>query len=439
MPPDYVARKAVSLLGSGPTGGVMGAAVAAGRSGVRDFVAVDMGGTSYDVCLVRGAKPEIQTDWNWRYRYYIGLPMVDVQSVGAGGGSIASVRQGALLVGPESAGAQPGPACYGTRRRHARPSPTPTRCSATSPPRASRADACASTSTRRAPPSTATSASRSASTSSRRPGASSASSTPTWPTPCAGCFRPTAPTRGRWRWSPTAATGPSTRGPRRTSSGSGASSCPSRRRRSPRSACSSPTTSIDLQRAYVVPLSQVDVARVGTLMTEMLDEAAKELEPANLGEGHVQTELFAQMCYPGQNFDMSVPVPEGPALGDSGLLDLAGRFHDQHESDRGFSFPNQQPLAAGRAPRREWQHAQARRPGAHRRRRRRRRRRGPAAGPSTSAPTSSTHRSTTAPRSARRHRRGPRAHRGALHRRRARPRQRRPPRRARQLRHHDLR
>ena len=91
----------------------MGATLAASAAGVLDFVAVDMGGTSFDVCLVRGGHPEIKTDWNWRYRYYIGLPMVDVQSVGAGGGSIARVRQGALLVGPESAGSQPGPACYG--------------------------------------------------------------------------------------------------------------------------------------------------------------------------------------------------------------------------------------------------------------------------------------------------------------------------------------
>src|SRR3954468_9281943 len=113
MPPDYVARRAVTLLASGPAGGVMGSALAAGRAGVDDFVAVDMGGTSFDLCLVRGGRPEIKTDWNWRYRYYIGLPMVDVQSVGAGGGSIARVRQGALLVGPESAGSAPGPACYG--------------------------------------------------------------------------------------------------------------------------------------------------------------------------------------------------------------------------------------------------------------------------------------------------------------------------------------
>ena len=122
MPPDYVSRRAVSLLASGPTGGVMGAALAAGRAGIGDFVAVDMGGTSFDLCLVRDGRPEIKTDWNWRYRYYIGLPMVDVQSVGAGGGSIARVRQGALLVGPESAGSNPGPVCYG--RGGARPTVT---------------------------------------------------------------------------------------------------------------------------------------------------------------------------------------------------------------------------------------------------------------------------------------------------------------------------
>ena len=96
----------------------MGAAVAASRSGVRDFVAADMGGTSYDVCLVRNGQPAVATDWNWRHRYYVNLPMVDIHSVGAGGGSIARVRQGALLVGPDSAGSVPGPVCYsrgGTR------------------------------------------------------------------------------------------------------------------------------------------------------------------------------------------------------------------------------------------------------------------------------------------------------------------------------------
>jgi N-methylhydantoinase A/oxoprolinase/acetone carboxylase beta subunit len=53
------------------------------------------------------------------------------------------------------------------------------------------------------------------------------------------------------------------------------------------------------------------------------------------------------MCYPGQNFDMSVPVPEGAELTEGSLLDLAGRFHAQHAAERGFSFPAQQPLLRG--------------------------------------------------------------------------------------------
>jgi N-methylhydantoinase A len=53
------------------------------------------------------------------------------------------------------------------------------------------------------------------------------------------------------------------------------------------------------------------------------------------------------MCYPGQNFDMSVPVPEGTALDEPGLLDLAERFHDQHEAERGFCFRSQQPVVRG--------------------------------------------------------------------------------------------
>jgi N-methylhydantoinase A len=53
------------------------------------------------------------------------------------------------------------------------------------------------------------------------------------------------------------------------------------------------------------------------------------------------------MCYPGQNFDMSVPIPEGVGLDEPGLLDLAERFHDQHEQERGFCFRSQQPVLRG--------------------------------------------------------------------------------------------
>jgi N-methylhydantoinase A len=104
---------------------------------------------------------------------------------------------------------------------------------------------------------------------------------------------------------------------------------------------------VDLVRAYVVPLSQVELDRVRSLMSELRDEAAKELEPTGLSRDDVDLGLFAQMAYPGQNFDMSVPVPEAESLGEAGLLDLAERFHDQHEHDRGFSFRNQQPVLRG--------------------------------------------------------------------------------------------
>ncbi len=104
---------------------------------------------------------------------------------------------------------------------------------------------------------------------------------------------------------------------------------------------------VDLLRAYVVPLSQVDLARVHALSAELRDEAAKELGPIGLSDAEIDLGLYAQMCYPGQNFDMSVPVIEGAELDEPGLLDLAGRFHDQHEAERGFAFRSQQPLLRG--------------------------------------------------------------------------------------------
>jgi len=77
MTADFMARKAVAALGSGPTGGVMGACAVAGETGFTDFIAVDMGGTSYEACLVKGGSPTIRSFWNWQHRYLVGLPMVE--------------------------------------------------------------------------------------------------------------------------------------------------------------------------------------------------------------------------------------------------------------------------------------------------------------------------------------------------------------------------
>ena len=114
-----VAEHAVNTVMSGPASGVIAAAVTAMQAGsfageFANVVTYDMGGTSSDVALVLGGSPSVSSDLELEYAMPIHVPMVDVHTIGAGGGSIASVdASGMLRVGPESAGAMPGPICYG--------------------------------------------------------------------------------------------------------------------------------------------------------------------------------------------------------------------------------------------------------------------------------------------------------------------------------------
>ena len=99
---------------SGPAAGVM-AGAAIGRLAERpDVIVLDVGGTSADVSLSRRGRPLIRPEWNIEFNIVISFPSVDVTAIGAGGGSIARIDEGGVLkVGPASAGARPGPACYG--------------------------------------------------------------------------------------------------------------------------------------------------------------------------------------------------------------------------------------------------------------------------------------------------------------------------------------
>jgi len=119
-----VAEHAVATVMSGPASGVIAAAATAMQAGTSpgefaNVVTYDMGGTSSDVALVLGGQPAVSSDLELEYAMPIHVPMIDVHTIGAGGGSIASVdASGMLRVGPESAGATPGPICYargGTR------------------------------------------------------------------------------------------------------------------------------------------------------------------------------------------------------------------------------------------------------------------------------------------------------------------------------------
>ncbi|WP_435541496.1 hydantoinase/oxoprolinase family protein, partial [Bacillus paralicheniformis] len=98
---------------SGPAGGVTAASFIGEKSGYENVITVDMGGTSYDVSVIEKLNPAITTE-NWISRYRVALPMMDIHTIGSGGGSIAWIDSGgALQVGPRSAGSNPGPACYG--------------------------------------------------------------------------------------------------------------------------------------------------------------------------------------------------------------------------------------------------------------------------------------------------------------------------------------
>jgi N-methylhydantoinase A len=111
---SFVTRDAAKTVMSGPASGVMAAAYTARRAGFPNIVTYDMGGTSTDVALIRKAEPAVSNEIEIEYAMPIHVPMVDVNTVGAGGGSIARIDDAGLLqVGPESAGAVPGPICYG--------------------------------------------------------------------------------------------------------------------------------------------------------------------------------------------------------------------------------------------------------------------------------------------------------------------------------------
>ena len=112
MTPEQAGQRPIDTLFSGPSGGVSGAIDVAKRAGIADIITFDMGGTSTDVCLVRASAASISHS-----RIINGCPLkaaaLDVHTVGAGGSSIAAIDAGGMLrVGPQSAGARPGPACY---------------------------------------------------------------------------------------------------------------------------------------------------------------------------------------------------------------------------------------------------------------------------------------------------------------------------------------
>lgn len=114
MASPVASREAAHTVMSGPAAGVIAAAAIGKAAGFPNLISCDMGGTSFDVALIREGQPAISHEKDIAYSIPLRVPMIDIHTIGSGGGSIARINAaGILQVGPESAGAQPGPICYG--------------------------------------------------------------------------------------------------------------------------------------------------------------------------------------------------------------------------------------------------------------------------------------------------------------------------------------
>jgi N-methylhydantoinase A len=113
LPSAGARKRGVEMLNSGPAAGVIAAAKLSDMLGDSNIITLDIGGTSADVCLIVNGRPEITSETQVG-GLPVGLPSIDIANVGAGGGSLGWIDSGGMLqVGPQSAGARPGPACYG--------------------------------------------------------------------------------------------------------------------------------------------------------------------------------------------------------------------------------------------------------------------------------------------------------------------------------------
>lgn len=344
MQAAQVAKRAISVLGSGPAGGVEGACSVAARAGIRDFIAVDMGGTSYEAALVQGGRPEVTSFWNWQHRYLIGLPMVEIHSIGAGGGSIASVEDGALGVGPRSAKAHPGPICYGRGGREVTVTDAnlllgylnpQALCGGAFALDSSGVEAAIQEQIAR-------------------------------PLGCSveeaayGVFRIVNANMNdairrvscdkgldprHFEMVVYGGNGPVHAAKQAEELGIGRILVPK----------TSPAFSalgllvadyaVDRQKSYLAPVLSADIERVNALTAELEGAAVAELRDAGLTDERLEVEHLFHMCYPGQTFDMAVRAPwiEGDVRADD-LAKVANAFHDLHEAIHTYASRDEEPL-----------------------------------------------------------------------------------------------
>ncbi len=358
MTAGFMARKAVAALGSGPTGGVMGACAVSRDAGFEDFISIDMGGTSYEACLVKGGRPTIRSFWNWQHRYLVGLPMVEMHSIGAGGGSIASVEAGALKVGPQSAKADPGPICYG--RGGSEPTVTDANWvlgyinpeSLCGGEFKLSGDGVREAITRRVGEPLGLDLVEAAHGIFRIVNANMANAIRR--VSCESGYDPRD-----FNMVVYGGNGPVHAGKQAEELGIGRYLVPK----------TSPAFSalglviadyvVDIQRSYITPSGRAEADRVNTLLGEMETQALDDLRVAGLGAGDIDFRRYLAICYPGQTFDLAVParVTSDGRLGEAELRATVEAFHDLHEETHTYAARDEEPIlravrvqAVGRTP-----------------------------------------------------------------------------------------
>ncbi len=343
MTPEYIRKRPVTVLASGPTGGVIAACAVAEKAKRRDFICADMGGTSYDVCLVRDGRPEIKSGWNWHHRYVIGLPMVDIHSIGAGGGSIASVVAGALHVGPRSAGAEPGPICYGRGGAEMTVTDANAFLGFLNPD-----DFCSGT--MKLDVDTVRDAVRDQIAKPLGLGVAEAAHGiyRLVNANMANAIRRVAAERGvdprRLTLVAYGGNGPVHATAQAADLGIAEVVVPK----------TAPTFSalglqlsdhmVDEVRAYITPSTDIDVARTSKLFGEMTRAAERVLKRRKGQHLEVRHERIMNLCYPGQTFDMAVRVVGEGRLTKADVAATIERFHQQHEELHTYSSRDETPV-----------------------------------------------------------------------------------------------
>jgi N-methylhydantoinase A len=303
-----------------------------------------MGGTSYEACLVRGGRPNITSFWNWQHRYLVGLPMVEMHSIGAGGGSIARVEAGVLRVGPESAKADPGPICYG------RGGTLPTVTDANLVLGYINPEALCGGDFKL----TGAGVREAILEQVGRPLGLDAVEA------AFGIFRIVNANMANAIRRVSSRAGYDPRGLQMVvyggngpvHAGKQAEDLGIRRLLVPKT---SPAFSalglliadyvVDTQRSYITPSGRAEAGRVNELLEEMEQAARRELLRAGLAQERLSFNRFLAVCYPGQTFDMPVPVvaPQG-RLTPQSLRDTVARFHDLHEELHTYAVRDEEPV-----------------------------------------------------------------------------------------------